>query len=109
MSNSVNVFYFDKVEPLSKYFREKNDPSEKTIHMPCRWKPQVDETNIDFGSFLQGFKQRLSITLILTYFPSLIEARFRNIMNAANEVNVICLSVLISDFHPRKYMSSALL
>ena len=37
------------------------------------------------------------------------EARFPNIVIAASNVNAICLSVLISDFHPRKYMSSALL
>ena len=36
------------------------------------------------------------------------EARFPNIVIAVNDVTAICLSVLISDFHPRKYMSSAL-
>ena len=36
------------------------------------------------------------------------EARFPNIVIAVNDVTAICLSVLIADFHPRKYMSSAL-
>ena len=37
------------------------------------------------------------------------EAIFPNIVNAASDVNAICLSVLISDFNTCKYMSSALL
>ena len=52
---------------------------------------------------------RLSIKQFLTYYPIMIETRFPNIVNTANDVNLICLSILISDFRPRKYTSSALL
>ena len=62
MSYAVNVFYLTKLKRFPNISEKRMTPSEKTIHVACRWKLQVDETNIDSGSFQQGFVQGLSIT-----------------------------------------------